>query len=102
MFVALSGDRPLKDFIRYVNETLKDQFTTVQGVGDIRLGGYVDPNLRVWLDADKMQENQLTVEDILNAIGYQHADLPAGYIEAGPKEINVRVYGEASTPEQFE
>jgi len=102
MFVALSGDRPLIDFIHYVNETLKDQFITVPGVGDIRLGGYVDPNLRVWLDAGKMQEKQLTVEDVLSAIGYQHADLPAGYIDSGPKEINVRVYGEASTPEQFE
>ncbi|MDD5428750.1 MAG: efflux RND transporter permease subunit [Candidatus Omnitrophica bacterium] len=101
MFVALSGDRPLKDLIRYVNETLKDQFITVPGVGDIRLGGYVEPNLRVWLDADKMQAQQLTVEDVLKAIGAQHADLPAGYIDAGHKEINVRVYGEASTPEQF-
>ena len=91
MFVALSGDLPLRDMIHYVNETLQDQFTTVPGVGDIRLGGYVDPNLRVWLDAGKMQDQQLTVEDILNAIGFQHADLPAGYIDTGLKEVNVRV-----------
>jgi len=102
MFVALSGDRPLKDMIHYITETLKDQFTTVPGVGEIRLGGYVEPNLRVWLDSKKMQEKELTVEDVLNGIGFQHADLPAGYIDNGPKEINVRVYGEASTPEQFE
>ncbi|MBF0494304.1 MAG: efflux RND transporter permease subunit [Candidatus Omnitrophica bacterium] len=102
MFVALSGDRPLKDLIHYVNETLKDQFTTVPGVGGVRLGVYVDPKLRVWLDSENMQALQLAVEDILNAIGSQHADLPAGYIDAGPKEINVRVYGEASTAEQFE
>ncbi|MCX5680161.1 MAG: efflux RND transporter permease subunit [Candidatus Omnitrophica bacterium] len=102
MFVALSGERPLKDLIHYVNETLKDRFTTVPGVGEIRLGGYVDPNLRVWLDAEKMQEKQLTVEDVLSAIGFQHADLPAGYIDTGLKEVNVRVYGEATTPEQFE
>lgn len=102
MFVGLSGEMPLKDLIHYVNETLKDQFTTVPGVGEIRLGGYVEPNLRVWLDAGKMQDKQLTVEDVLNAIGFQHADLPAGYIDTGLKEVNVRVYGEASTPEQFE
>ncbi len=102
MWAALSGDRPLKDLMHYVSETLKDQFTTVAGVGDIRLGGYVDPNLRVWLDAKKMKELELTVEDVLNAINSEHADLPAGYIEAGAKEINVRVYGEAATPEEFE
>ncbi|MCX5697259.1 MAG: efflux RND transporter permease subunit [Candidatus Omnitrophica bacterium] len=102
MYVAVSGDRPIKDINHYVSDTLKDQFTTVPGVGDIRLGGFVDPNLRVWLDANKMREKELTVEDVLNAINYQHADLPAGYIDTGPKEINIRVYGEASSPKEFE
>jgi hydrophobe/amphiphile efflux-1 (HAE1) family protein len=102
VWLALSGDRPIKDLCRYINETLKDQFTIVPGVGDIRLGGYVDPNLRVWLDAEKMQQMELTVEDVLNAINFQHADIPSGYIDTGPKEINVRVYGEATTPQQFE
>jgi len=102
VWLALSGDRSIQDLCRYTNETLKDQFTIVPGVGDIRLGGYVDPNLRVWLDAEKMQRMELTVEDVLNAINFQHADIPSGYIDTGPKEINVRVYGEAKTPEQFE
>jgi len=102
MFLALSGDLPVKDMCRYVNEYLKDQFITVPGVGDIRLGGYVDPNLRVWLDAEKMQQMELTVEDVLNAINFQHADVPSGYIDTGYKEINVRVYGEATTPKEFE
>lgn len=101
MWLALSGERPLKDLTRYVSETLKDQLTTIAGVGEIRLGGFVDPNLRVWLDAKKMQAKELTVEDVLDAIGQQHSDLPAGYMDTGPQEINVRVYGETSTPEQF-
>ncbi|HRZ87035.1 MAG TPA: efflux RND transporter permease subunit [bacterium] len=102
MWIALSGDVPLKELTHYVNEFLKDQFTTVKGVGNIFMGGYIPPNLRVWLDAKKMQEKEFTVEDILNTISFQHAELPAGYISAGPKEINVRVYGEAATPKQFE
>lgn len=102
MWVALVGDVPLKDLMHYYSEVLKDQFTTVKGVSNIRSGGYIEPNLRVWLDAKKMQEKEFTVEDILNTVSYQHAELPAGYISAGPKEINVRVYGEAATPQQFE
>ncbi|MBF0216859.1 MAG: efflux RND transporter permease subunit [Candidatus Omnitrophica bacterium] len=101
MWVAFSGDRPLVEMNRYVNDTLKDIITTVPGVGNIFLGGYVAPNLRIWLDADKMREKELSVEDIIAAVGSQHADLPAGYIDNGPKETNVRVYGEASTPEEF-
>lgn len=102
MWVALSGDLPLKNLTRYITEHLRDQFTTVKGVGDIRFGGFVDPNLRVWLDAKKMQDQELTVEDILSTISNQHADLPAGYMNSGPQEINLRIYGEAATPEEFE
>ncbi len=102
MWIAISGEKPFKDLTHYVKDILKDQFTSVAGVGDVRLGGYVDPNLRVWLNAEKMQQKQLTVEDVLGAIGDQHADLPSGYIDTGDQEINVRVYGEATTPEEFE
>ncbi len=102
MWMALSGDRPLKDLTRYISESLKNEFTTVAGVGNVFLGGFVEPNLRVWLDAKKMREKELTVEDVLSTVTAQHADLPAGYIDTGPKEMNVRVYGEATTPEEFE
>lgn len=102
IWVAVSGDVDFKELSRYVNETLQDQFTTVSGVGNILLGGYVDPNLRVWLDKGKMQQKELTVEDVLDTINSQHADQPAGYINHGPQEINVRVYGEAATTQEFE
>ena len=91
----------LADICRYINEHLKDEIAMTPGVGNIFLGGYVDPNFRVWLDADEMAKREITVEDVLGAIGSQHADVPAGYIDSGPKEYNVRVYGEAYTPGEF-
>ena len=81
VWLALSGDRPLRDLMAYTNDYLKDQFSTVPGVGEIILGGYVDPNLRVWLDAGKMKKDELTVEDIISAIQQQHTETPAGYFE---------------------
>jgi HAE1 family hydrophobic/amphiphilic exporter-1 len=91
----------LVDLSRYVNEHLKDELAMVPGVGNINLGGYIDPNLRVWLNADEMAKREITVEDVLDAISTEHADIPSGYIDNGSKEYNVRVYGEAYTPEEF-
>ena len=92
---------PLAELSRYISEHLKDEIAMVPGVGNIFLGGYVDPNLRVWLNADEMAKREITVEDVLDAVTTEHADVPAGYIDNGPKEFNVRVYGEAYTPEEF-
>ncbi|MFI5350365.1 MAG: efflux RND transporter permease subunit, partial [Elusimicrobiota bacterium] len=98
---APGSSTTLSDICRYINEHLRDEMAMVPGVGNITLGGYVDPNLRVWLDSSKMAKREITVEDVLGAINAQHADVPAGYIDSGEKEYNVRVYGEAYTPEEF-
>src|SRR5579864_4027577 len=105
MWLALStktGSKAnLVDLCRYINEHLRDDISMTPGVCNVYLGGYVDPNLRIWLDADKMAEREITVEDVLDAITTEHADVPSGYIDNGPKEFNVRVYGEAYSPEEF-
>ncbi len=101
MWLALSGDVPVKDLMVYAQDHLKNRFQTVPGVGEVLLGGLVPRNLRVWLDADKMRAHQITVEDILGAIKREHAELPAGQIETDVKEFNVRTLGEISDPKEF-
>jgi HAE1 family hydrophobic/amphiphilic exporter-1 len=54
-----------KDLMSYVRDNLKDRFQTVSGVADIFLGGYVEPNLRVWVDNDKLNRYQLSVTDVM-------------------------------------
>jgi len=100
--VALNGDRPLKDLMAYANDFLKDKFTTISGVGDVDMGGFVDPNLRIWVNTEELNAKQITVEDVINTVANQHTETPAGYISSGNRELNVRVMGEAATPEQFE
>lgn len=101
MWLALTGDRTKKDLMEFTKDILKDRFTTVGGVGEVFLGGYVEPNLRVWLDKDRMRAQELTVDDIISTIRTQHSEVPAGRIETSKQELNIRVMGEAATPEEF-
>jgi HAE1 family hydrophobic/amphiphilic exporter-1 len=101
IWLTVSGNKPMRYLIDYTRDYIKDQISMVQGVGEITLGGYTEPNLRVWLNSDKMKKDELTVEDISAAILSQHAELPAGYIDSGASETNVRVVGEATTPKEF-
>ncbi len=101
LWLAVSGDKPRRDLMEYVRDHVKDRFTTVPGVAEVFLGGYVEPNLRVWLDADRLRARELAAEDILRAIEAQHAEVPAGRIETGRQELNVRVLGEAATVDEF-
>ncbi len=101
MWLALSGDRPVKEMMLYAENHLKDRFQTVSGVGEVFLGGLLSRNLRVWLDADAMARKQITAEDVMAAIGREHAEIPAGQIETPTKEFTVRTLGEISDPAEF-
>jgi len=101
MWLAISGDRPLRDMITYVQDHLKDRFQTLPGVGEIILSGFVDRNLRVWVSEEKLEQYQLTVNDVIEAIETNHVEKPAGRIETPEKEMNVRAMGEALSVEEF-
>ncbi|MBI4055629.1 MAG: efflux RND transporter permease subunit [Elusimicrobia bacterium] len=101
IWIGVSGDRPLREMSEYVRDVLKDRFSTVPGVGDVFLGGYAEPSVRVWLDADKLNAMQITAEDVMAAIQSQHTELPAGRLWTAKEERNVRVLGEARSAEEL-
>jgi HAE1 family hydrophobic/amphiphilic exporter-1 len=101
MWITVNSDRPKPELMKYVEKHVRDRFTTISGVGEVNLGGFVDPNLRVWVDINKLNAYELTIQDVINAIGQEHAEVPAGRIETAVAEQSVRVMGEAKTPEEF-
>lgn len=86
----------------YVRDQIRDQFTTLSGVGDIFLGGYVDPSMRIWVKPSLLERFQLTVTDILNAITNEHNELPSGRIIDQNEEWNLRTLGEGKSEKDFE
>lgn len=102
MWVALTGPNTLRDKILYVQNSLKNAITTIEGVGDVRFGGYVDPNMRIWVNSEKMRKLEISIDDVISGIMNGSTLTPSGFISAGPKETNVRVLSEASTPQEFE
>ena len=95
MWVGLSGPfapQVLADTSRYI---VKEKLQTILGVGELFMGGFPERNVRVWIDAERLEGRGLTVQDVLGALQRQHVELPAGRIEAQGREITVRVLGEA-------
>lgn len=104
LWLAVTTDDPnVKpiDLMIYARNVLFDQFATLPGVGDLALGGYVDPALRVWVDVNKLDRYNLTSDDLLQAISDGHLEAPSGIIGDSKKENNVRYLSEATSPEEF-
>jgi multidrug efflux pump len=95
IFISLSGPFPQRVLSDYVKYSLKEKLQTIPGVGEISMMGALDRNVRVWLDATKLDERNITVRDVIAALQREHVELPAGRLETTGREMNVRVLGEA-------
>lgn len=101
MWVAVSGNKEPKYMMEYTRNNIQDAFSAIPGVAEVFMGGYREPQLRVWLDPDEMKNKEILAEDIIAAINTGHKEVPAGYVDTGIREINITVPGEAETVEEF-
>lgn len=101
MWLAVHGNKPLKDLSQFVDDHLKRQVQSIQGVGGVMFGGLRARNMRVWLDRTKLQTYGMDALDVWQALRREHRELPAGYLQGDWREINVRTMGEGKTAEEF-
>lgn len=95
MWLSISGTRSPIFMADYVRNVIRPQLQTIEGVGEVFIGGYRERNVRVWFDGPRLEAMGLTVLDVVQAIQREHLEVPAGRIETPEREMNVRAEGEA-------
>src|SRR6185295_11436888 len=63
----------LSDMARY---QVQEKLQTVPGVGQITLDGYLDRNIRIWLDTSRLAEKGIVAGDIIDMIRREHVEVP--------------------------
>ena len=88
----------LADVARY---QVQQKLQTISGVGQVTTSGYLDRNIRLWVDSSKLLERNVTVSDITSALTKQHVVVPGGQLETPGQDITVQVLGEALDLDTF-
>ena len=101
LFINLSGNQSVRDLSTYADEVLKEQLQRINGVGDVIFYGLRLRQVRLWLDAAKMQAYQVSPGDVIVALKRENIELPGGRIETKTKEYTVRIKGEFAKITEF-
>lgn len=80
IWLALSGDRTVQQLNLYANNVLKKKFETINGVGEVQLGGRRDRVIRVNVLPERMAAYKLSAKDLIDAFNREHVQLPAGFL----------------------
>jgi HAE1 family hydrophobic/amphiphilic exporter-1 len=100
--LALSSARlPLVRLTALADEDVRRALENVRGVGEVRIAGGLERQIRVYLRPDRLQALGVSVPDVTNALRGQNLEAPAGRLERGATETLVRVTGRITDPAQF-
>jgi len=75
----------------YADRFLTDTFSTVPGVGRVRLGGERETSLRVWLDPIALAARDLTTQEVELALRKENVEFPAGRIESKDIDLTIKL-----------
>ena len=75
----------------YAERFLIDQFSSIKNVGRILVGGLRELSIRIWVDPIKLAANDLTIQEVENAIRNENIRLPVGTLEADNVDLTLNL-----------
>ena len=75
----------------YTRRYLVDNFSNVKGVGRILVGGLRELSVRIYISPAKLAANDLTVQDVEEALRKENISLPAGSLEATNIDLTINL-----------
>src|SRR5262245_18348843 len=99
--VVVASTRSLRETSEIADKQVKRVLETVDGVGEVSLTGARERQIRVFMDAGKLQAHGLTITAVQRAIQNENVEIPGGRITREQNELGVRTLGRIDAVSQF-
>ena len=97
----LVGDRTQDDLYDYADDVIADRFSSVPGVGEVRVYGANEMQIHVLLDRAKLTAMNLTINYVVTKLRENNVREPLGRIQFDKGEKNVTFDGDFKDFEQI-
>jgi len=102
MFLAVAADMDPRQIRRFSEEEIKYRLERVPGVGQVDVRGGQRREIHVNLALDKLRALNLAVNDVVNVLRRENANLPVGPVLEGNYELLLRTQGEFQNLDQIQ
>src|ERR671918_1200354 len=90
-WMALQGDRTQQQLNQYAMNVIKKRLETVDGVGEVRIGGWRDRTIRVNLLPSRMAAFGIAAQDITEGFRKEHIQFSGGFLTGRSTEHLVKI-----------
>jgi HAE1 family hydrophobic/amphiphilic exporter-1 len=101
-WLTISGDRTVQQLNQYARSVVKKRLETIDGVGEVIIGGERQRTIRVNLDFERLSAFGITVQEVISAFRNEHFQLPGGFLVGPQQEQLLKLDLEYHDPEALE
>lgn len=99
--IVVASRRDLREITKLVDDRIKKNIESLDGVGQIRFVGERQRQIQIWLDGEKLYSYGLNIDQVRAAVASQNVEIPGGRIDQGNRELSLRTLGRVERPEDF-
>ncbi|MBG0776821.1 MAG: efflux RND transporter permease subunit [Desulfovibrionaceae bacterium] len=96
------NDTPINTYGTYFENEVRQHLERVKGVADLFIFGGTDRQMQVIVDPDKLSAYGLTVNQVVQVLESENANVSAGVLGVGRRDYRIRTVGQFNSPEQIE
>ena len=99
--VAVSSKRDLRETTKIVDDKIKKNIESIDGVGQVRFIGERTRQIQAWIDGEKLYSYNLNIDQVRGALAAQNVEVPGGRVDQGMRELSLRTLGRVEQPADF-
>jgi HAE1 family hydrophobic/amphiphilic exporter-1 len=99
--IVVAGEKSLRETTEIADKQIKRVLETIDGVGEVSLTGARERQIRILLDAEKLNAYGITINQVERAIQNENVEIPGGTIVRGNSELGIRTLGRVNAVSQF-
>ena len=93
IYINLSGDYSITELKKYA-EYLEDEIETYPEISKVDIIGLNEREISINVDPFRMEQLEISFDDLENAVGYENISMAAGQLKEGRYRRSVRIIGE--------
>jgi HAE1 family hydrophobic/amphiphilic exporter-1 len=101
-WTTFNGPMTTNQLWQIADQYVKPRFERIAGVGDVRIYGGQEREIRVVLDYHALAARKLSISDVRLALQKENKNVRGGHIDEGKRRYMVRTVGLFKTPEDVE
>ncbi|MBS1872836.1 MAG: efflux RND transporter permease subunit [Acidobacteria bacterium] len=100
--IVVASGRDLRETTKSVDDRIKKNIESLEGVGEVRFVGDRQRQIQVHLDGQKLYSYNLNIDQVRAALAAQNVEIPGGRVDQGQRELSLRTLGRVEQPKDFE